>query len=189
MFLLICGLALFVALHLIPGAPGFRASLRQRFSPNGYKLGFSVLSAVSLVLVVLGLRSADFIPIYDPPVWGRTAALSLMLPALYLFASNSIRVVPSSAQVFTAHPLNWGVVVWACAHLLANGDLAHVTLFATFGLFAIVSIITGRARGATPKRTTRPAFVHELLFLAVIVIVYIALVWLHPWFTGMPLIA
>ncbi|MDP3225607.1 MAG: NnrU family protein, partial [Rubrivivax sp.] len=39
-----------------------------------------------------------------------------------------------------------GVKVWALAHLLANGNLAHVVLFGTFLLWAALSFRAARAR-------------------------------------------
>ena len=47
-----------------------------------------------------------------------------------------------------------GVLVWALAHLLANGDLASILLFGSFGLYAIVDIISVNRRAAaeTPAR-------------------------------------
>jgi uncharacterized membrane protein len=34
----------------------------------------------------------------------------------------------------TRHPLQWGVVLWAVAHLLANGDTISVVFFGTLGM-------------------------------------------------------
>ena len=45
----------------------------------------------------------------------------------------------------TRHPFQWGVVVWAFAHLLANGDRVSVVFFSTFALL-----------GLTGRRAHRP---------------------------------
>jgi len=39
-----------------------------------------------------------------------------------------------------------GVKVWALAHLLANGNVAHVVLFGSFLLWAALSFRAARAR-------------------------------------------
>ena len=47
-----------------------------------------------------------------------------------------------------------GVMLWSLVHLLANGDLASIALFGSFGLYSIVDIIAvnRRAARATPAR-------------------------------------
>ncbi len=45
--------------------------------------------------------------------------------------------LPNSLKRFTRHPMLSGVTVWAAAHLLANGDLASLILFGSFGAFAL----------------------------------------------------
>jgi uncharacterized membrane protein len=188
MKLLLSGLVLFFAIHLIPSFPGLRDNLLTRLKPAGYRLIFSLISTISIVLVVYGLKAAEFTPLYDPPSWGRHTAMLLMLPAIYLFLSNPIGPAPSSAKALTAHPLNWGVILWASGHLLANGDLAHVLLFLTFLIFSALSIASGNLRGQKPALAERPPLRTEAVFLLIVLIVYGFLVWGHGYFTGMPLI-
>jgi uncharacterized membrane protein len=38
----------------------------------------------------------------------------------------------------TRHPFQWGVLLWAIAHLIANGDTISVVFFSTFALLASV---------------------------------------------------
>jgi uncharacterized membrane protein len=186
--LLISGLVLFLATHFIPSFPKLREILVDRLKLTGYKASFNLLSILSIVLIVYGLKEATFQPLYEPPSWGHYAAMFLMLPAIYFFLSNSVGPAPSSAKVITAHPLNWGVILWATGHMLANGDLANVLLFSTFWLFGVISIVTGNSRGLRPKLEQRPPLAAEAVFVAIVVIVYCALVWGHSYFTGMPLI-
>ncbi len=187
MGLLVAGLFLFIVLHLIPVFTGVRTSLIGKTGPGLYKGLFSVLSIVSIVLIVYGLKSAAFVPLYDPPGWGRFVAMLLMLPALYLFFSTSMGPAPSSAKVVSAHPMSWGVIVWSIAHLLANGDVAHVTLFSGMGLYSVVSIVSGNARGMVPSLASRPPIKAEAGFVAVVVLVYLAIIFLHPYITGVSL--
>lgn len=188
MELLLVGLILFICLHLIPVSPELRTRLVAKLGDGPYKGIFSVLSLVSIVAIVIGLKNAPFVALYNPPAWGRPLALLLMLPALYLFFSTSIGPAPSTAKVITAHPMSWGVIVWSAAHLLANGDLAHVMLFVSMGIYSAVSIVSGNARGIVPKLNSRPAAKSELVFIGVVVLVYIFIVFLHPYFTGMSVV-
>lgn len=178
---------LFLVTHLVPSYPKLREIFVEKLNLKGYKIIFNILSIVSIVLIVYGLKEATFQPLYEPPSWGRHLAMLLMLPAIYFFLSNSVRPIPSSAQLITAQPVNWAVILWSTAHLIANGDLAHVLLFSTFWLFSVISIVTGNSRGLKPILQRRPPLLSEAIFVVIVVIVYCALVWSHQHFTGMPL--
>ena len=188
MELLLSGLGLFLASHFIPSFPKFRERLIHQLTPGGYKAIFSLLSLIAIVLIVNGLKQAPFLSLYEPPNWGRHVTMLLMLLAVYLFLSNSMGPAPSTAKFISAHPLNWGVIVWAIAHLLTNGDLAHVLLFCSMGLFAGICIVTGNRRGLQPNLQQRPAVWKEAVFMLIVAVVYIGLVWGHGYFTGMALI-
>ena len=188
MNLLILGLILFLTIHLIPSCPKLRETLVGKFKLTGYKAVFGIISIVSMVLIVHGLMTATFVPLYDPPGWGRHLAMLLMLPAIYLFLSNTVAPAPSTAKMITANPVNWAVILWSVSHLLANGDLAHVLLFGTLGLFSIISIITGSMRGLQPALKQRPPLLAEAIFIVIVIIVYLALIWGHKYFTGIPII-
>ena len=188
MTLLIFGLLLFIGTHLIPAFPKLRESIISKLKPSGYNAVFSILSLISIVLIVFGLKQAPFEALYDPTSWGRHLNMVMMFLALYLFASNTSGSSPSSAKVFTAFPISWGVIVWSIGHLFANGDLAHVILFGGFLIYSVISIITGKARGLKPVTTERPPLQQEAIFVVIVVIVYAVLFWAHGYFTGMPLI-
>jgi uncharacterized membrane protein len=54
----------------------------------------------------------------------------------------------------TRHPFLWGVTIWAAGHLLVNGDLAGIILFASMLILALSGTISidakrKRALGAT----------------------------------------
>lgn len=188
MILLILGLVLFIAVHLIPSSQILRSGLVDKLSLSGYKAVFNIVSVLSVVLIVIGLKQAPFQILYQPPLWGQKVAILLMFPAIYLFFSNSIGPAPSSAKTITAHPLNWSVILWSISHLLANGDLAHVILFSALLGFSIVSIYTGNLRGLKPVLLERPPIVKEAVFVIVVAIIYFILVWSHVYYTGVPVI-
>lgn len=188
MTLLIAGLTCFFIIHLVPSFPHFRQRVITRIAGGAYKGLFTVVSLIGLVLILYGLKTAPFEVLYDPPTWGRHANMLLMFPALYLFFSTSLGPAPSSAKVITAHPMNWGVVVWSFGHLLANGDKAHVLLFGSFLIFSIVSILTGNARGMKPALQKRPPILKETVFILLVVAIYLGLFMSHRYYAGMPLV-
>jgi uncharacterized membrane protein len=54
------------------------------------------------------------------------------------------------------HPMILGVKAWALAHLLANGNLAHVVLFGSFLAWGVLDFIASRRR-ARALGTSYPA--------------------------------
>jgi len=36
----------------------------------------------------------------------------------------------------TRHPVQWGILLWSVAHLIANGDAASIVFFGTFALLS-----------------------------------------------------
>ena len=158
-----------------------------KFGDGPYKAIFSIVSIIALALIVMGLRSAESIPMYDPPSWARTANYVGMFFAIYLVFSNSLGSAPSSAKVVTAHPMSWGVVFWSGGHLLANGDQAHVVLFGAFLIYGLISIFSGYLKRQKQALDKRPPIGSELILLAIVALVYIGLIWGHRYFTGMSL--
>ena len=188
MSMLVAGLAIFILIHLVPCFPSMRGSIIAKAGAGAYRGLFSLLSLLGLVLVVMGLKSAEYVALYDPPAWGRHITYLLVFIAVYLFLSNPIGPAPSSAKYWTAHPLSWGVIFWSVGHLLSNGDKAHVILFAAFLIYSVVSMYSGNLRGQKPALDKRPPIAAELVFVAVVAVVYVALFWGHRYFTGMPLV-
>lgn len=188
MNMLMAGLAIFILIHLVPSAPAIRSAMMTKFGDGPYKGLFSLLSLLGLVLIVLGLKSAETIALYDPPTWGRPITYLLVFIALYLVLSNSTGPMPSSAKTWTAHPMSWGVALWAVGHLLSNGDQAHVILFGAMLGYSLFTIFSGNLRGQKPALDKRPSLITELLFIVAVVVIYIGLFWGHRYFTGMPLV-
>jgi len=182
--ILITGLALFSVFHLIPSFHKSRENIVSSIGIKKYKIVFNIASLTSIVMIVYGFREATNYSFYVPPAWGSIAAIILMLPAIYLFMSNSAGPAPSSAQAYTAHPLSWGIILWSISHLISNGGAAGVMIFSTFLLVSVASVLTGNKRGMKPRKDKRPAFSKELGFLIIVVVVYCALLWGHRYFTG-----
>lgn len=134
MTLLILGIALWWAGHFFKRiAPGARAGLG-----DAGKGAAAVAILGGLVLMVIGYRAADFVPVYDAPGWGLHLNNLLMLIAVVLFGLGSSK---SPLRARMRHPMLTGAILWAVAHLMANGDLASVLLFGAIGVWAIVEIV------------------------------------------------
>jgi uncharacterized membrane protein len=191
MILFLLGLVLFLGVHLVPTFPAQRADLRLRFGENVYKIAFSVLSLIGLVLLVIGFgeaRGASWNPVlWTPPVWMKHVVFLLMVPAFILLVAA---YVPSRIRTATKHPMLAAIKIWALAHLLANGDLAGIILFASFLAYGVYDRISVKKRGALgPLGGKRGTLTGDIIVVVVGLVLYgLMLKWGHPWLIGVALI-
>ncbi|MET0366878.1 MAG: NnrU family protein [Methylobacterium sp.] len=146
MLLLILGLVLFLGTHAFSMLRARRASVVGQIGENRYKLGYMALSLLGLVLIGVGFhdyRLQGMIPVWDPPVWTRHLALTLVLLA---FISLAATYIPSHIRAKAKHPMLLAVKIWATAHLLANGDLGSILLFGGFLAWAVSARISIKRR-------------------------------------------
>ena len=158
-------LAVFLAAHSIPATPTIRGRLIAVLGRTGYLAAYSLLSLALLAWLVAAVRRADTVVLWQPAAWQWRVTLGLMPVSLFfgmagLLAPNplsvSVRGGPPGAIVsVTRHPLLWGFLFWAVAHLPPNGDLASVILFgglATFSLLGFLLLDAKARRRLGPQR-------------------------------------
>lgn len=147
MTMLILGLVLFLGVHSIRiVADGWRSAMIGRVGELPWKAVYALLSIAGFVLIVwgFGLARQQPVQLWMPPRGMRHLASLLTLISFVLIAAA---YVPRNAiKARLHHPMVLGVKVWALAHLLANGNLAHVVLFGAFLVWAVLSFRAARAR-------------------------------------------
>lgn len=180
MNLLILGIAVFIGVHLLPCFVSLRQAIIARLGIGPYKGLFSLLSLVGLALIVMGKYRADFQLLWQPPAWGRDVALVLLPPAFVLLAAA---FMPTNIKRSTRHPMLWGVLLWSVAHLLANGDRAGLLIFGSFGVYAVLDMLSANQRGAIKQVAVHP-FVKDGVTVAAGLTVYAVLLLLHPYLFG-----
>ena len=143
----------------------------------------TLMAVGSMTLVQLGLALS--VPLFGQigplgAVWMRLAwAAVILVVAAYL-----------RGRIYTAvkHPMLAGVKLWAFGHLLANGDLGGIILFASVLAWAVYDRITLKHRG-DPGAPPIPVGGGKNDIIAIIVgtIVYLALGFVfHPVVIGVP---
>jgi uncharacterized membrane protein len=144
---LLAGLLLFLGVHSLRiFAEAWRAQQIGRIGPLPWKGLVSVLSLAGFALLVWGWGMARQMPVvlWQPPVGMRHAASLLTLLSFVLLAAA---YVPGNAiKARFHHPMVLGVKTWALAHLLSNGNVAHVVLFGSFLAWAVLLFIASRRR-------------------------------------------
>jgi uncharacterized membrane protein len=181
MTLLILGLVLWCAVHLIPslGAP-LKAAMIARLGNAAWRGLFSLLLVLGIVLMVFGWRSALPTPVYVPPA-PRLLAVAVMLLALVLFFSGRL---PTDIKRWLRHPQLTGVILWALAHLAVNGDQRSLVLFGGLGLWALVEIVAINRRDGAWVRPAPVGLLRSSLPVAIGVVAWVLLARLHPWLSG-----
>ncbi|MBU3737688.1 MAG: protein NrnU [Rhodoferax sp.] len=184
---LILGLILFLGAHSVRiVAEDWRSRRLAQLGPGGWKGLYSVVSGLGLVLLIWGFGQARQAPValWFPPVGLRHLASLMMLASMVLLAAAYVPANRIKARLH--HPMVLGVKLWALAHLLANGNLAHVLLFGSFLVWAVLDFRAARARDRR-QQTAYPAGTPgaTLLTLAIGLLAWLVLAFgLHGWLIG-----
>lgn len=140
--------AVFFISHSLPVRPRVRARLVALMGPRGFTLAYSVLSVVALAWLIGAAGRLPFVPLWGWAPWQSTVTLVAMalvcaVLALTLGRPNPFSFGGADNESFeprrpgivrlTRHPLPLTMALWAFAHLLLNGDVAHVILFGALG--------------------------------------------------------
>jgi uncharacterized membrane protein len=183
--LLILGLLIFFGVHFVPAAPPVHDAFVRRLGGNGWKGVMSVIAIVGFVMIVLGWQRAPFVPVYTSPEWGHWVPRILMLPGLMLLAAAYI---PSNVKRYTRHPMLWATVIWAIAHLFANGDMRSLLLFGSFLLWSLFDMWSANRRGA--KLRNQPISLgYEFAVMAAGIVAYLLLARFHGALFGVPVMS
>ncbi len=185
MELLISGLFIWSVVHLIPSvAPPIKDKWVGALGETGYKLSFTVLLLISLALIIFGWRSIEPSFLYQIPAGARHAVLLLVLIAFVLFGASNY---PTRIKNFIRHPQLTGVMVWATAHLLLNGDSRSVLMFGWLGVWALLEIILISRREGEWVKKPAPGWGREIRGLVISLIVFAVVVAIHPYIAGVPI--
>lgn len=177
MSLMILGILLWVLPHMFKRlAPSRHVMLMPQI-----KAIVGALVLVGTVLIVIGYRATPpMANLYDPlPGMGHLNNL-LTLIAIYLFGVSGSRSILIAKL---RHPMLTGMVLWAVAHLLVNGDPASVILFAALAIWAIVEMVLINRAG--PWKRPKPGSLKGDLKNAIgTLMIYGIIVWLHQMIIG-----
>lgn len=156
--------AAFLGAHVIPAMPRIRARLVAHLGRRVYLAGFSLLSLGLLYWLILAAGRAPYVPLWEAGGWSRWL-VNLAMPLAIL---SGVMAAGLSGLVL-------GFAIWAGAHLVANGDLAHAGFFGGMLVFALLGLL----RSGLPAgfRVTLPR-------LVLAVLIWAALLHLHPLVIG-----
>lgn len=157
-------LGLFLISHRLPAMLGVKARAEAALGPRGYTMVFSGVSLALLYWVIVAAGRAPYVELWPPNGWSRwlvniamplaglLAAFGVAAPNPFAFEGRSTGFDPDRPGIagLTRQPLLWALVLWSGAHLIANGDLAHVIFFGLMLVFSLagMAIVERRRRRA-----------------------------------------
>lgn len=161
-------LGVFLVAHLVPAAPRIRAALIGALGRVAYLVAYSAVSLALLAWVIHAAQNADVVTLWDPAPWQWLVTFVTMPVATFflvagLLAPNPLSIsvrrgdkVPEIARI-TRHPVLWGFIIWAAAHVLPNGRLVPVILFASMAVFSAAgfTLLDHKARTRLGDETWR----------------------------------
>ncbi len=213
----------FIGTHIgVSGSP-LRNVLVSRLGTGPYQGLYSLVAVVTLLGLVFSYNDAPRTTLFwYPAPWHYLVAKVLVFPAFLLvvgglFMRNPTNVgmspdpdgtLPALLQI-TRHPVQWGIMMWAASHLLANGDSASVLFFGAFlAVSAPGTVLMDRRKRATadPAWTQFFARTSNVPFAAIVAgrgqlkpgelnvwvlvgggVLYAGVYAGHQWIAGMPL--
>ncbi|MCC5984305.1 MAG: NnrU family protein [Rhodobacteraceae bacterium] len=204
--------ALFLFTHAVPVRPPVKPWLIARLGHRGYGLVYSALSLAVLAWLFMAATRAPHVALWPMPAAAHWIALAAMLLAVALLSltlgrpnpfsfggARNAEFDPERPELIgrIRHPVLAALGLWAGAHLVINGALAHALMFGGFAAFAALGVLLidrrkkremGRAAWAELRRRSRSADVtlppQAGLRLAAGVGVTCALILGHQWLSG-----
>ncbi|MEL6887766.1 MAG: NnrU family protein [Pseudomonadota bacterium] len=172
---LIVGVGLWWAAHLFKRVAPARRSAMGDPGKGAVAAGI----AAGIVLMIIGYRGVDFIPVWQPPAFMVHINNLGMLIALYLLSP-----APKRGKLLAnmRHPMLTGFSIWAVVHLLVNGDLASVILFGGLLIWALltVRVINGAEPAWEPAMAER-SYAKDAMFMVGSVVLLGVIGFVHNW--------
>lgn len=181
---LLLGLVLFLGVHSISIlAPAWRDRTAASLG-NGWRGVYSLISILGFVVLIWGYGIArhDPVVLYTPPRWTQYVTAILMLPVFPLLLAAYL---PGRIRDALQHPMLAGVMLWALAHLIANGTLASFLLFGGFLVWAAACRLSFRWRTPRSIQTAPRGRLNDGIAIVGGLVIYVVFAhWLHARWIG-----
>ena len=159
MLYLLVACTAFLLLHVLPSTP-LRAALIGRLGEGPYTGLFSLATLGAIAWMAIAYRAAPLtllwpglrhVPSAVMPFSFILIACGVLTPNPTAVAAGKLLARPNPAQGIiriTRHPVMWGIMLWAGAHILARGELKASVFFGSFLLLAAAGTLLQDARKA-----------------------------------------
>ena len=217
MGMLVVASAAFLLTHLVSGTP-LRSKLVATIGEWPYRGLYSAVAFITLGWAIWSYAHAPaqallwtplrFLPVFIMPFAFILAVCGLAGNPTAVGAEKLLRnEAPARGMIrITRHPFMWGVMLWAGAHILANGDAKSTVFFGGLllvALFGTLSQEKRKARALGPDWQRFMAVTSHVPFVAIAqkrnrlvwreigwvrpaigLVLFVAFFALHPWLFG-----
>jgi len=176
---LLAATAVFLLTHFVPSTP-LRAALVKAIGEWPYRALYSTVAFATLAWMIWAYGNTPSEPLWSGPRW---LPLAVMPAAFILIACGYWRNPtmvgaegllksddPARGMIrITRHPLMWGIMLWAGAHVIARGDLKAVVFFGGFFLLAALgTIFMDSRKQSNPDWARFAAVTSNIPFVAIV---------------------
>ena len=182
MTVLTAGVLAWALIHLMPAlSPALRANLVGRMAEGPYRGLFALAIVASVVLMVVGWRSAPLTVVYVAPVQAGYLGFVLTILAFFLIGAAHY---PTRIKRVLRHPMLCGIALWAASHLLQSGTTRALVLFGGLGVWALIEIPLINRREGAYEKPVAPALSREWRGLLISGAIVVAVLLAHPYIAG-----
>ena len=151
----VAAFAVFFASHMVLIRPPMRPLLVQLLGARAFSAAYSVLSVLILCWLIEAAKTAPYVELWSWAPWQNWVPIVTMFPVCLILAFgvavpnpfsfggiHNDRFDPQKPGLirWLRHPILFALFLWSAAHLVPNGDLAHVILFGAFALFSLLGM-------------------------------------------------
>jgi uncharacterized membrane protein len=195
MTMLVAATLAFLATHFVTSTP-LRPAMVNAMGEWPYRGVYSLVALITLGWMIWAYSGAPQEPLWRPI---RIITFVVMPVAFVLIACGYWRnptmvgadrllksEEPARGMIrITRHPIMWGIILWAAAHILARGDLRGLIFFGAFLVLAVVGTLAMDARKkSNPDWPRFAAVTSHIPFVAIAQgrnrIVWREIGWLRP---------
>ena len=142
----------FLLTHLGVSSSPLRKLLVSVLGENGYLVTYSIVAFITLGMMIYaysGVVHTDFL--WLPGAIAYKVSKVIMLLAVILLVMGAMTRNPTQVKMeraindefkgvlkITRHPIQWSIILYSVAHLIANGDQASIVFFGTLGLVSLL---------------------------------------------------
>jgi len=193
MIVLLIGIVIFFGVHLIP-LTGIKILLVERIGEKKYQGVFSIISLVGLLIIIYGFSliddcnpmmvdcETDNLFLWDPFEYSREISF-LLMPVSIIFIVAFL--IESNFKRILRHPMLISVLIWSLCHLLSNGNLRSIILFASFGTYSLIDLIL--TRKSTEQVSSYP-ITKDALVIVIGLIMYSIILYFHQYISGVQIV-
>ncbi len=211
---LVAATAAFLLTHFVTSTP-LRPKLVARMGEWPYRGLYSAVAFLTLGWMIYAYAHAPreilWSGMRDVPVFVMPLAFILIACGYYrnptmVGAEVLLRSEDPARGVIriTRHPIMWGLMLWAGAHVLARGDVKSLIFFGSFfALAAFGTLAIDRRKRASPDWSRFAAASSHIPFVAIAqgrnrlewreigwqrplagLVAFLLIFWIHPWLFG-----